>query len=205
MDGLVDTKWYVLVDGQSYGPYSQDVMTAFVGEGRVISASLISTDAQQGFVAAGSLPVFQHWIGRALKMAQPQVQSHGAASPTSFQTPSNVRPHTQAQTTPVQTQQPVQASMQDTLFIVMAEVDPKTGMNFLRTLQSFGHVQRISDSVWLLQARHSLGEVKDALSVSLTKRDRLFVHDCFANQQAWENIGADLDGRIRQMWQAVKR
>jgi len=178
MDGLVDTKWYVLVDGQSYGPYTQDVMTGFVGEGRVISATLISTDAQQGFVAAGSLPVFQHWIGRALQMAQPQVHTHGTASPTSFQTPSNVRPQTQ--TAPVQTQQPAQVSMQETLFIVMAEVDPKTGMNFLRTLQSFGHVQRISDSVWLLQARHSLSEVKDALSVSL-------------------------DGRIRQMWQAVKR
>lgn len=204
MDGFVDTRWYVLVDGQSYGPYNHTVMSSFVEEGRVIANSLISTDPLQGFVAAASLPIFQTW-GQAA-----QSHSNQLNSPTSFQTPENVRhdaqlnPQQYAQQAS-QTQQPVSGVSQETLFIVMAEIDSKTGMNFLRTLQSFGQVQRISDSVWLVHTQQSLSDVKNALSVSLSKRDRLFIHDCFANQQAWENIGGDLDSRIRQMWQAVTR
>jgi len=87
----------------------------------------------------------------------------------------------------------------------MAEINPQTGMSFLRALQSFGHVQRIGDAFWLLKASRDLPEIKASLSATLAKRDRLFIHDCFANQQAWENIGADLDDRIRQIWQGLKR
>jgi len=113
-----------------------------------------------------------------------------------------MKAHVQREPTPVQK---VQHSPQETLFIVMAEVDPQTGMNFLRALQSFGHVQRIGDSVWLLHASHTLTDVKAALTTTLKKRDRLFIHDCFANQQGWQNIGADLDSRIREIWKTIKR
>ena len=198
MDATAQDLWYVLVEGQSYGPYTHDVMINFVGEGRVIASSLISQNARHGYVPANSAPIFQHWVNIVMQLrqgaqtAQPQVQQ--------AQTP---QAYTIAAAQPVQklNPRPTQSAAQSsTVFIVMAEVDPKTGMNFLRALQSFGYVQRIGDSVWLLQGQHGLNEVKPALSSTLTKRDRLFIHDCFANQQDWVNIGADLDGRIAQMW-----
>lgn len=194
MNGLGEDIWYVLVDSQSYGPYASDIMASFVREGRIISTSLISRHPQQGFIPAATVPIFQNWSRVTMQaLAQPQakaqIQTHGHSR------------HQQPATPAPQTTQ----SIKETLFIVMAEVDPKTGMNFLRALQNFGYVQRIGDSVWLLHASHNLSDVKAALSETLTKRDRLFIHDCFANQQGWENIGADLDGRIRDIWQRLKR
>lgn len=175
MEGSAQHVWYVLVEGQSYGPYTPEVMINFVSEGRIIASSLISQNAQHGYIPASNTPMFQHWINKVMQSRQ---------------------------NTPVQS--PAQSAVHSpTVFIVMAEIDPKTGMNFLRALQTFGHVQRIGDSVWLLKGQHRLDEVKSALAATLTKRDRLFIHDCFANQQDWVNIGADLDGRITQMWQSL--
>ena len=203
MNATAQDLWYVLVEGQSYGPYTHDVMINFVGEGRLIASSLISQNAQHGYVPANSTPIFQHWANIVMQLrqgtqtAQPQMQQTHTPQ---AQTP---QAYTIAAAQPVQKQDPrptQSATRPSTVFIVMAEVDPKTGMNFLRALQSFGYVQRIGDSVWLLQGQHELNEVKSALASTLTKRDRLFIHDCFANQQDWVNIGADLDARIAQMW-----
>ena len=185
--------WYVLVDGQSYGPFTPDVMVGFVAEMRVVATSLISQHPQQGYAPAANYPSFRDWL-HAASPKQPQ---------TMLQHPV-VEPYTPSKATTVTTalQNPTQS---ETVYIVMAEVDPKTGMSFLRKLQGFGHAQRIGDTVWLLQTVYNLSEVKAALAETLSKRDRLFIHDCFANQQSWGNIGADLDERIRQMWQTLKR
>ena len=200
MDGSAQQFWYVLAEGQSYGPYSSEIMAGFVAEGRIIATSFISNQPEHGYVPAASTPIFQTWIHNAVHAPA----SHPHATPA----PEQHRQTTQqAQPSQRQTHQQSQAAsiVQNTLFIVMAEIDPKTGMNFLRALQSFGHVQRLGDSVWLLHAQHSLADVKETLSSTLSKRDRLFIHDCFANQQAWENIGADLDQRIRAIWQTLSR
>lgn len=196
MTGFADDLWYVLVDNQSYGPYSAADMMNFVGEGRIIAESLISAHPQTGFLPAAQTPAFQVWMSRAMGADTHHAQSQSSSAP---------------QNTPVHThyRQPNAATQPqgrpDKLFLVMAEIDPQTGMNFLRALQSFGHVQRIGDTVWLLKATQDLQEIKSSLGVTLSKRDRLFIHDCFSNQQAWENIGADLDTRIRQIWQGLKR
>ena len=216
MNGFVDRNWYVLADDLSYGPYSQDTMISFVNEGRVIQASLVSTDAQRNFVAAGTLPIFQKWVSlaqatRGQQNEQPQdrlaqhsyINTQQPSTAHTYQAQGKPQGYTQGHHPQGQTQD--QGQGQDTLYIVMAEIDAKTGMNFLRTLQSVGYVQRIGDSVWLLRAPQNLSEVKNALSINLSKRDRLFIHDCFANKQAWENIGGDLDQRIRSIWQTIQR
>ncbi|MEP6341968.1 MAG: hypothetical protein ABJ275_01535 [Maricaulaceae bacterium] len=178
--------WYVLVDGQSYGPFTADVMVGFVAETRVVASSLISQHPQQGYALAADHHVFREWLHAASIRPIHQVEAVEQIQRSEAQ---DIRRKEQAKT----------------VYIVMAEIDPKTGMSFLRKLQGFGHAQRIGDTVWLLQTAHNLDEVKSTLAATLSKRDRLFIHDCFANQQSWENIGADLDDRIRQMWQTVER
>jgi len=195
MTDHADNLWYVLVDNQSYGPYGYADMVGFVDESRIIAKSLISNHPQNGFLPASQYPAFQHWINAALSLHAPQTQQALAPSPTSNY-------NHDLQDSPSHSQHAIK---KDNLFLVMAEIDPQTGMNFLRALQSFGHVQRIGDALWLLKATQDLQEIKSNLATTLKKRDRLFIHDCFSNQQAWENIGADLDARIRQIWQGLKR
>lgn len=194
MTGHTDNLWYVLVDNQSYGPYSNADMVSFVDESRIIASSLISNHPQNGFLPASQYQAFQHWINAALSVQTHQTQPALAPS----QTPQ----YNQVVQDEPQSQHSIK---KDNLFLVMAEIDPQTGMNFLRALQSFGHVQRIGDALWLLKADQDLQTIKSDLAATLRKRDRLFIHDCFSNQQSWENIGADLDTRIRQIWQGLNR
>jgi len=42
--------------------------------------------------------------------------------------------------------------------------------------------------------------LRNTLSQCLTRDDRLFLLDSFANKTAWFNIGADMDARIRELW-----
>ena len=87
-----------------------------------------------------------------------------------------------------------------TVFIVMAEIRSVNGMDFLQALQAHGTAQRIGDSLWLLQSSSSVEQLRNVLSQTLTKDDRLFLLDSFANKTAWFNIGTNMDARIRELW-----
>jgi len=82
----------------------------------------------------------------------------------------------------------------------MAEIRSENGMAFLQTLQSSGTAQRIGDSVWLLRSGTSVEQLRNRLSQTLTRDDRLFILDSFQNETAWFNIGSDMDVRIRELW-----
>ena len=82
----------------------------------------------------------------------------------------------------------------------MAEIRSANGMDFLQALQSQGIAQRIGDSVWLLKSAISAEQLRNQLSQTLGPDDRLFILDSFANKTAWFNIGADMDARIRDLW-----
>jgi hypothetical protein len=82
----------------------------------------------------------------------------------------------------------------------MAEIRSENGMQFLQALQTQGAAQRIGDAVWVLRSANSVEQLRNKLSQCLTRDDRLFLLDSFANKTAWFNIGADMDARIRELW-----
>jgi hypothetical protein len=82
----------------------------------------------------------------------------------------------------------------------MAEIRSANGMTFLQALQQEGKTQRIGDSVWLLRSGISVEHLRNRLSQTLTRDDRLFLLDSFKNETAWFNIGSDMDVRIRELW-----
>ncbi len=67
-------------------------------------------------------------------------------------------------------------------------------------LQGLGQVERIGDSLWLLQAAASAEDIRNVLSQPLSADDRLFILDSFENRTAWFNIGSAMDKRIRDLW-----
>jgi hypothetical protein len=64
--------WYVRVSGQSYGPYTDELMRRFVNEGRITPASEISADPKAGFFAAQRYAEFRDWQGGERRQEQPR-------------------------------------------------------------------------------------------------------------------------------------
>ncbi len=179
--------WHVHFSGQTYGPYSSDQMRAFVEEGRVIETSLITHNLERGFYRASAYPVFNSWKAQeTIQIAQEAKQSVQMAVGQSHQA------------------QPLE-SMGPAVFLIMAEIRSGQSMRFLQKLQSHGQAQRIGDTVWLLQATSSVDILRRSLSQELSKQDRLFILDSFKNETSWFNIGADMDQRIRDLWDIEKK
>lgn len=98
-------------------------------------------------------------------------------------------------------QSPAPQVANSTVFLVMAEISSDNAMRFLHLIQRLGTAQRIGDSVWLLRSNMTIEVLREQLAASLTRQDRLFIMDSFNNRTAWHNIGADIDERIRALWE----
>ena len=227
--------WYVNVENQAYGPYSDDQMRGFVAEGRITTASLISHTPENGFYGAGEFDEFNLWSGAAREVLQPlvavgeQMEAQmggqvGSQSGTSAQyapiqsvTQTNAQhvqpiyqptqqpaaqpaPNGMGQESVSSTQPAAQSPKQSDVFLIMAEIRSEGEMGFLQTMQSFGQAERIGDTVWLVRSPHSVEQIRNTLSQTLNQQDRLFILDSSAGKTAWFNIGADLDHRIRELW-----
>ncbi len=86
------------------------------------------------------------------------------------------------------------------VLLVMAEFRSGHAMGFLKAIQKQGVAQRIGDTVWLLKTQTTANELRNLLSQTMQREDRLFIMDSFNNQTAWFNIGSDMDRRIREFW-----
>lgn len=196
----VPDQWYVQFDGLSYGPFSHAQMQGFVGEGRVVANSLISPDPARGYFQASAFPIYNQWTAAQRDTPQPEIML-----PTAGQTQQmSVTQHEPVQYAMGQSQQP--ATLQapsPTVLLVMAEIRSAQGMPFLQALQTHGPAQRIGDTVWLLRSTVSADNLRASLSQTLSKQDRLFILDSFHNKTAWFNIGADMDQRIRDLWETA--
>ena len=205
--------WYVQVNGQAYGPYNDVQMKAFVAEGRVTAESLITHNAAQGYAPAAQFSVFAQWSGQHIQ-AQPMTAQAQVLRPMSnvgggvlarqiqptTHTPQAVVPNPRPAQQPQITPQVVPQQAANTVFIVMAEIRSCNGMQFLQALQNEGVAQRIGDSVWLLRSATRVEQLRNRLSQTLTRDDRLFLLDSFKNETAWFNIGSNMDVRIRELW-----
>lgn len=217
----VQNTWYVQVAGQSYGPYRAAQMQAYVREGRVAPQSLISPSDTQSFAQAQNFPEYESWSSQDTTQVQASVQqnvlrpmSNVGGGVLARQMQPNTDARQSLAPTPSAAQQPQFVpeiayqqdphtelhSVKKTVFIVMAEIRSENGFKFLQALQQEGIAQRIGDSVWLLRSKTSVERLRNTLSQTLTKDDRLFLLDSFANETAWFNIGSDMDVRIRELW-----
>ncbi len=205
--------WYVQVNGQAYGPYTGGQMRDFVAEGRVNTQSMISQSAAQNFAYAGNFQSFSAWSGQQaqqMQTAQPQqsqilrpISASGGGVLARQIAPAGYSPQAVAPSpapNPAPNLAPVSQPAQLTVFMVMAEIRSGNGMQFLQTLQAQGAAQRIGDALWVLRSANSVEQLRNTLSQCLTRDDRLFLLDSFANKTAWFNIGADMDARIRELW-----
>jgi len=166
-----------------------------------ISVKVITGSASQGYATASQFPEFANWQApqaQIIAPAQQAVQQAQLLRPMSNvgggvlarqmqpdgHAPQALAPSPAiAQPTPIAPQAAPQAAS-NTVFVVMAEIRSENGMAFLQTLQSSGTAQRIGDSVWLLRSGTSVEQLRNRLSQTLTRDDRLFILDSFQNETA---------------------
>ncbi len=212
--------WYVNVENQTYGPYSDDQMRGFVAEGRITTASLISHSPEHGFYGAGEFDEFNLWSSAHQEIVQPLMAVGQVGTPVGSQSPAQspiqspaqyapIQPVAQSQSTPqpmhqaqklASAQTQMAAGARSKVYLIMAEICSNGEMTFLQTLQSFGQAERIGDTVWLVRSPHAVEQIRNALSQTIGQQDRLFILDSKTGKTAWFNIGADLDHRIRELW-----
>ena len=173
-----ERNWYIQVDGQAYGPFDDKTLWAFMCEGRVTALSLISQSANADYRPISANPGLMNWLNQV-----PAPQTAQAST---------------AQTSPAQTSSQPEGKI--SVFMIMAEIRSGRGMDLMRTLQGLGPVQRIGDTVWILQARVRANDLRDILSQPLGADDRLFILDSFANETAWFNLSLDMDQQIAALW-----
>ncbi|WP_409433848.1 hypothetical protein ACJ3XI_04900 [Litorimonas sp. RW-G-Af-16] len=164
-------QWYIQVDAQAYGPFTDQILWQYMCEGRVTAQSLISQNPTQDFRPVSADPSLMNWLS---------------------QTPDNQQKNAEPAAP--------QPTAKKSVFMVMAEIRSGKGMDFLRTLQGLGQVERIGDTLWLLQAAATADELRNILSQPLNADDRLFILDSFENRMSWFNIGADMDRRVQALW-----
>ncbi|MEC9249195.1 MAG: DUF4339 domain-containing protein [Pseudomonadota bacterium] len=63
-DGIA-MSWFVKVEGRVYGPYTPPQMRAFVGEGRIASHSMVSSDKDGEFAPAADIEELKSWFGES--------------------------------------------------------------------------------------------------------------------------------------------
>ena len=221
-------QWFAQVSGQVYGPFSDAQMQGFVSEGRVNGQSLVSNSPHDGFFPAIGYDIYSFWIGSEQIVEKQAVSGQAVsahpvtpqASPRAAQVYNGLNSTAQSEPTPYpadpqahtqlrgQTRAESQVHIQPhddshvlRQFTIMAEVKSESLMVFLEKLQTFGTAERIGDTVWILKSSQTADSLRNALSQTLTRKDRLFIIDSKNNKTAWFNIGADLDGRIRRLWE----
>ena len=225
--------WYVFVQDQAYGPYTDAHMQAFVTEGRIVTSSLICNNPAAGYYEAHEFEQFHIWNGtqqnvQTQTQLQAQVQAQAQPQLEQMQQPVNME-HSLDMAVGAETVMPYRAPAQTNLtapqvvaqperlawqlthsaeerapaskiYLVMAEIRSGAAMTFLKTLQDFGTTERVGETVWLVRSSHTLSDIRNRLSHRLDQQDRLFLLDTKSAEPAWFNIGADLDHRIRELW-----
>lgn len=198
-------EWYIQVDKKNYGPYTDQVLWQFICEGRVNANSLVSQYPNTAYRSVSTDSGLMNWIAQIPNAApqekQQQTRQHtevhmqpaGRLQGNQNHNPENHNPHNPHNHNP-------QGHTAQSVFIVMAEIRSGRGMDFLQSLQGLGDVERIGDTMWILKARASSEDIRNILCQPLGADDRLFVLDSYANKTAWFNLGAQMDVRMRDLW-----
>lgn len=88
---------------------------------------------------------------------------------------------------------------------VHAEICSGSWMAFMAALESMGYVCDLGPGFWLLRTRFTSGVIRNTLSQTLERSDRVVVIDATRDRLAWFNLGPEIDVRIGRVWNGPLR
>jgi hypothetical protein len=83
---------------------------------------------------------------------------------------------------------------------VHAEIMSGSWNAFMAALETLGAVCDLAPGLWLVRTRHSAGVIRNTLSQTLERGDRIVVIDASRDRLAWFNLGMEVDARLARTW-----
>ncbi len=190
---MPDTSWTISVSGQTYGPYSQQQMQAFVAEGRLAAHSLVAPTGETKFRAAGEFPALLRLLAPApgpTPSATGKFVTAGGIEDEDIISPTFGRSNDEPRTG------------DRGRFVVIADMKSRSISGLEEEILNLGPAYSIMPQAWLLTSDQPINAIRNALVQKLGKMDMLFIVDATHNKAAWFNFGPESDTRIRRVWTA---
>ncbi len=186
--------WTINAAGQLYGPYTEQQLQTFVGEGRLAAHSLVAPTGHDQFRAAGSYPMLARLFAPANAPAPSAtgkfVTASGVESEDDTISPTFGRSNDEPR------------SGERGRFVVMADMKSRSISGLEEEIMNMGPAYPLMPQAWLLISEQPINQIRNALVQKLGKMDMLFIVDATHNKAAWFNFGPEADTRIRRVWTA---
>ncbi len=223
-------RYALTIGGKVYGPYALQQMTAYISEGRVTPASIVSRDGGAWIAAADDAtlgavfavnapaaprpaPVATH--EGTLARPQPlQVNARDAFLKELEGVRNRERPafatQPAADLKPAPTARAVEiapapisgekAAGVAVNLIIIYEIKSRSQTRLEEDIMALGAATQIQQGVWVVNGPHSSGAVRNELLRHFGKQDHLMVIDASRDKLAWFNFGPELDAAVRRIW-----
>ncbi|MEI9989694.1 MAG: DUF4339 domain-containing protein [Rhizomicrobium sp.] len=186
--------WTINAGGQTYGPYTEQQLQAFVGEGRLAAHSLVAPAGNSQFRAAGTYPMLARFFAPANAPAPSAtgkfVTASGVESEDDTISPTFGRSNDEPRTG------------ERGRFVVVADMKSRSISGLEEEIMNMGPAYPLMPQAWLLISDQPINQIRNALVQKLGKMDMLFIVDATHNKAAWFNFGPEADTRIRRVWTA---
>ena len=186
--------WTINVAGQTYGPYSEQQLQSFVGEGRLAAHSLVAPAGNTNFRAAGTYPMLARFFAPANAPAPSAtgkfVTAGGVESDDDMISPTFGRSNDEPRVG------------DRGRFVVVADMKSRSISGLEEEIMNMGPAYPLMPQAWLLISDQPINQIRNALVQKLGKMDMLFIVDATHNKAAWFNFGPEADTRIRRVWTA---
>ncbi len=188
--------WYVEAAGRVWGPYAEDRIEHFIGEGRVAADTPLAMDREGPFTPAERCGRFKALFPKDRLVLDPApaprrppeterayapAPAAAAAAPAGYEAPRAPEGEGSAKA-----------------LLVWAQLAHPQG--FEAALGAYGPTVRVEKELWLLRARIGSAALRNALSRRLEADDMLMVVEAPLNQAAWFNLDDSVDRALRQLW-----
>jgi hypothetical protein len=186
--------WTINVSGQTYGPYTEQQLQAFVSEGRLAAHSLVAPAGDTQFRAADSYPMLARFFAPANAPAPSAtgkfVTADGVESDEDMISPTFGRSSDEPR------------SGERGRLVIIADMKSRSISGLEEEIFNMGPAYGIMPQAWLLISDQPINQIRNALVQKLGKLDILFIVDATHNKAAWFNFGPEADTRIRRVWTA---
>jgi len=190
---MTDT-WTISAGGQTYGPYTEQQLLAFVGEGRLAAHSLVAPTGNTQFKPAGTYPMLARFFAPANAPAPSAtgkfVTASGVESDDDMISPTFGRSNDEPRTG------------ERGRYVVIADMKSRSISGLEEEIMNMGPAYPLMPQAWLLISDQPINQIRNALVQKLGKMDMLFLVDATHNKAAWFNFGPEADTRIRRVWTA---
>lgn len=189
--------WTINVSGQTYGPYTEQQLQAFVSEGRLAAHSLVAPAGDTQFRAADSYPMLARFFAPANAPAPSAtgkfVTADGVESDEDMISPTFGRSSDEPR------------SGERGRLVIIADMKSRSISGLEEEIFNMGPAYGIMPQAWLLISDQPINQIRNALVQKLGKLDILFIVDATHNKAAWFNFGPEADARIRNLWRTEPR